>query len=188
MAELVALKVRIGLHDHGHAKYPDFGSLPIIKASGTDWSHWIDANGSGWHYSKCGHKDHEEDSPYGEQWGMLLVPAEFAQQAAEADPDCCTIISDEEAGEFYECKVCRDMPDVHHDADTLNGIAAEISLLKHLVEGSSGDDKTKYEALLVDAMSRAAQAVDPNHDHPGVKTNHDKCWHSHKAKRGHVVT
>ena len=187
MVELVALKVRIGLHGHGHAKYPDFGSLPIVKESGVDWSHWIDSNGSGWHYSKCGHKEHEDDSPVGEQWGMLLVPAEFAEQAVIMDPDCCSIMSDAEAGEFYEGKCCRDMPDVHHDAETLNAISAEINLLTLLRETTEGEDQKKHAVLLEAAIERAKKAVDPDHDHVGVRLNKDKCWHSHKAKRWHVV-
>ncbi|MCC5302495.1 hypothetical protein, partial [Staphylococcus aureus] len=70
--ELVALKVMIGLHEQGHAAYPDFGSLACVKASGADWAHYVDRAGSGWLYSRCGHKEHEDDSPFGEQWGMLL--------------------------------------------------------------------------------------------------------------------
>lgn len=187
MAELVALKVKIGLHAHGAAKYPDFGQLPIVKASGADWSHWIDANGSGWHYSKCGHKEHEDDSPFGEQWGMLLIPAEFATQAVAMFPEQCSVLNDVEAGEFYEQKCCRDMPEVKHDVDTLNGMAAEITLLKALSENTTGAEKAKHVKLLSDAMARAAKAIDPDHDAPGIKKNVDKSWDSHKAKRGYTV-
>lgn len=187
MAEFIALKVRIGLHAHGSAKYPEFGSLPIIKESGADWSNWIDSHGSGWLYSKCGHKDHEDDSPCGEQWGLLLVPAEFAEQAVAADPDCCSIITDAEASEFYECKCCRDMPEVRHDADTLNAISAEINLLTLLRETTTGEAQVKHAALLEAAVERAKLAVDPDHAAPGIKKNLDKCWDTFKAKRGFAV-
>ena len=185
--ELVALKVRIGLHGSGSAKYPEFGSLPIVKASGADWSHFIDREGSGWLYSKCGHKEHEDDSPCGEQWGLLLVPVEFAEQAVAADPDCCTIITDAEASTFYECKCCRDMPEVNHDADKLNAISAEINLLTLLRETTTGEVQVKHAALLEAAIERAKLAVDPDHAAPGIKKNLDKCWDTFKSKRGFVV-
>lgn len=187
MAELVALKVCIGLHDHGHAKYPDFGSLKIVKESGVDWSHYIDRF-SGWLYSKCGHKDHEDDSPCGEQWGLLLVPAEFAEQAVVADPDCCSIITDAEASEFYECKYCRDMPTVRHDVDTLTSIKAEVQLLQTLISASDDVDEQKQLGVrLTEVLAQAKQALDPDHAAPGVKKNLDKCWDTFKAKRGFVV-
>ena len=113
-----------------------------------------------------------------------MVPAEFAEQAVALDPLCCSIISDAEAGEFYEGKCCRDMPDVRHDADTLNAISAEINLLTLLRETTEGEDQKRHAELLEAAVTRAKQAVDPDHDHPGVKANKDKCWDSYKSKRG----
>ena len=187
MSELVALKVRIGLNKSGGAKYPDFGSLPIVRESGADWANWVDAHGSGWLYSKCGHKEHEDDSPCGEQWGMLLVPVEFAQQANRADPDCCTMLSEAEASEFYESKCCRDMPEVKHYADALNAISAEINLLTLLRETTEGDVQTKHARLLEAAIERAKQAVDPDDQAKGITLNLDKRWTTFKAKHGFVV-
>ena len=85
---LVPLKVRIGLHGNGHAKYPDFNSLKTIQDIGVDWSVYVDMYGDGWLYDKkSGHRDDTPDSPFGQQWGVLLVPEEFASEAAKAFPD-----------------------------------------------------------------------------------------------------
>lgn len=182
--QLCALKVRIGLHDHGHAKYPDFGSLECVKASGQDWSHYIDVAGTGWHYSRCGHKEHADDSPMGMQWGMLLIPAEFAEQATKAFPEDCFPMTEDEVKCFWEDDCHSHMPDVSHQADALTGMSAEIALLKQLVDHTGGDEQVKHAQLLQDALERAKKAVDPDHDHPGVKRNKLKSWYGHKANTG----
>lgn len=181
--QLCALKVRIGLHEHnGHAKYPDFGSLPCVKESGMDWAHYIDTKGTGWAYDKCGHREHSEDSPYGQQWGMLLIPPEFCEQACAAFPDDCQHISEEDASTFWETKAHGHLPEVSHNADTLAGIKAEIQLLQTIIAAS--DDVDEQKALgeqLTAAIERAKAAVDPDHDHPGVTRNKQKCWQHHKT-------
>lgn len=181
--QLCALQVLIGLHEHnGHAKYPDFGSLPCVKESGMDWAHYIDTKGTGWAYDKCGHKEHTDDSPFGQQWGMLLIPPEFCEQACAAFPNECRHLSEAEAEAFWEHKAHAHLPEVSHNADTLAGIKAEIQLLREVKDCCSDfAEKDRYEALLTAAIQRAKQAVDPDHNHPGVSRNKQKCWAHHKA-------
>jgi hypothetical protein len=86
--ELVAIKVRIGLKPNGHAEYPNFNELGSVRKENMDWAIYVDQFGIGWQYDKTsGHKEHSEDSPAGMQWGMLLVPTDFAREAVEMFPE-----------------------------------------------------------------------------------------------------
>ena len=80
--ELVGIKVKIGQCGvTGCAKYPDFSKLACVQASPLDWSKYVDVHGLGWHYDCCGHQEDEDGSPAGMQWGMLIIPETFADEA-----------------------------------------------------------------------------------------------------------
>ena len=51
-----------------------------------------------------GHQEETADSPRGQQWGLLLVPDAFAQQAVTRFPAECSILTEAEAEAFYETK------------------------------------------------------------------------------------
>jgi len=103
--ELVPLKVKIGIKENGQAKYPDFNQLQVVKDSGMDWSKYVDIQGLGWHYDKTsGHKEETVDSPFGQQWGVLIVPKVFVTEATTTFPDDCTKLTESELEDFYNNK------------------------------------------------------------------------------------
>ncbi len=163
--ELVAIKIRIGLKDNGHALYPDFNSLSVVAASGQDWSKYIDIKGSGWLYDCCGHKESEPGSPIGMQWGMILVPAAFATEAVAAFPGSVSRLTDVEADVFYDTNHAREFTDEEIRTDVLEAI------------------KIKQDLGLVLTVNQLA-ALDPTDDTPGIRPNWRKTAASYRAKRG----
>jgi len=180
--ELVGLLVKIGIkaEDDGRggkkftADYPDFNSLSIIKDDGIDWAYWVDRKGGGWHYDKAlGHKEEGAGSPYGMQWGMLLVPEEFARQAIEKfDEDVdglgpvCTSMTNDECTDFYNDKAHAHEPDENTDAEAIDSIGKRASLGK------------PYKA------AQKAKMLNPNDPTPGIRKNHNKTFALMSAHTG----
>jgi hypothetical protein len=165
---LVPIKVRIGLKSEknksSHA-YPDFNSLPSGLRGNTDWSHFVDQHG-GWHYDKvAGHSDADQESPRGTWLGMLLVPEEFANAAAEKFPDTVSIIAESEAERFYEQRVTVNQPGILDDASVLQAVAAKRAA------GLPEDDDDKH-------------ALDPDHPATGRRRNKLKTWKGYCQQRG----
>lgn len=166
--DLAALKVRIGLNGNMH-QYPAFGSLPVVQASGLDWSAYIDTFGLGWQYDACcGHRVATPESPLGQQWGVLLVPLAFAIQAVGMFPADVIRLTEVELEAFYNAH-CHSMePDQFLDLDVLQGIAAK-------------------RALGIPAAPWEAQALDPNNPMRGIRTNRAKLWANYKVLTGTVI-
>lgn len=179
MKTLAAIKVKIGLSPGGGAKYPAFGMLPSVQATGLDWSKYVDVYGLGWFYDEIGHKDEAPDSPTGQQWGVLVVPPDFADEAVATFSDECVRLSEASCADFIENRALVRMPDLKHDANTLSGLQAEIGLLKELIV----DDPT-LGPRLDDAKARAAKAVNPDDPHPGVRRDPMRRWSTIKASHG----
>ena len=110
---LVPIKVKIGLKDSGGAKYPKFNNLAVTGA--VDWSKYIDLHGSGWLYDCCGHQEAETGSPVGQQWGMILVPKVFADEAIAAFPNEVTKLTETQCESFYNDKHAKDFEDEEID-------------------------------------------------------------------------
>lgn len=162
--ELVAIKVKIGLKDNGHAKYPQFNSLDASVRDNMDWCHFVDKFG-GWHYDQTsGHREDTADSPLGQQWGMLLVPASFADAAITAFPSEVSKMTEAEAESFYNAKAHINDPDELFDQDVLSGI------------------KMKQE-LSLPLTANQQKALDPNDDTPGIRKNKDKTWSAFKDRK-----
>ena len=162
--KLTALKVKIGLKDSGQAKYPDFNQLQVVKDMNMDWAKYVDTHGLGWHYDKTsGHKDDTDDSPFGQQWGCLVVPAAFATQAVAMFPDDCEIIDDTAFGKFHDEKAHAHEPDELIDKTILDGI------------------KVKQD-LGLELTATQTKALDPEDDTPGIRMNVTKTWAGRKAK------
>lgn len=170
--ELVCLKVKIGAKQETGkrgesrrvAAYPSFNELPDGIRDGMDWSHFVDQYG-GWHYDCCGHDEEDEESPRGMQWGMILVPEDFANAAVERWPDQCSILDGRQAEAFYESRVTRDEPDVIEDLDVLQVIAAK-----------------RQAGLAEDDSDRAA--LDPDNPKRGRRKNDRKKFADMLKKRG----
>ena len=170
MRELAAIKVVISLKTSGakagHHQYPDFGQLPCVIASGMDWSRYVDVHGEGWHYDKVsGHRDDDADSPFGQQFGMLLVPIEFVEQAVAKFPDTVTRLTEAQCKTFYESRVTARQPALLESVETLQAIAVKRQL---------GLEETEEDR----------QALDPDHPSPGITRNPRKTWADFKKKCG----
>lgn len=177
MRELVGLMIDVGQHEtSGHAQYPDFNKITPATRKGMDWSKYIDVHGSGMHYDKtCGHQD-DGDTPYGHQCCCICVPADFAAEALSLFPGTVKECSDMEFEVFYDTKAHAHEADQHVDTDTLNGLAAQRSLMAMLGQGT--------DALDV----KITRALDPaNETEMGVRTNNNKTWKQVSAKRGITV-
>jgi hypothetical protein len=178
MADLVPLKVRIGLKADGMHKYPNFNSLPAVQSSGMEWSRYVDVVGTGWHYDKVsGHQEDTPDSPRGQQFGMLLVPQEFVDQAVLEFPNDCTELTEAEAQAFYESKVTIQQADVERDTEELTALNAERAL--RVARG----DAAGVTALDVEID----KALNPNDPKRGVRKNETKRWADLKQTRGVTI-
>ena len=185
MSQMMALKVKIGLTASGAADYPAFGLLECVKAAGVDWSNYVDREGYGWAYDRCGHNEHREDSPAGMQWGLLIVPEEFALEAEKTFPETCDALTEAETEEFWEQKCNSHLPDDTRDATALTAMTAEIELLQVLIVAESdAAERTKLEARLKDVLKSAKAALDPCCEAPGVRHNDRKKWGDWKKKVG----
>jgi len=162
MRELTPLKVKIGLRVNGHADYPDFNLLQVVQDSGMDWSKYVDAIGLSWHYDKTsGHKEDTQESPHGQQWGVLIIPKEFADQAVAMFSDTCTKLTEAELEDFYNNKATINQADEDFDQKMLDGI------------------KTKQD-LGIALTPHQLKAIDPEDDTPGITKNKKKVWKDFK--------
>ena len=166
--QLVPLKVKIGLGNDGAAKYPEFNTLSAVKNAGMDWSKYIDTHGLSWHYDNTsGHAETTADSPRGQQWGMLIIPKVFADEAIAAFPDECSKMTEAECQDFYDTKAHAHEPDELFDQQVLDGIKSKKDL-----------------GLALTPMQ--IKAADPNDSTPGIRKNENKFWADFKAK--HSIT
>jgi len=161
--ELIPIRVRIGIKPNGHADYPNFNSISSGIRQGLDWSHYVDIYGLAWHYDKTsGHKENTIDSPLGQQWGVLIVPPDFAEAAISQFPDRVTKLTEAELGDFYDNKAHVREPDEVIDEKVLSGIQAKQDLGLPLT--------TQQTAVL-----------DPEDDTPGIVRNKKKTWAEFKT-------
>lgn len=172
--DLVPLKIKIGLKRNGHALYPDFNSLNEVRKSGyEDWSKYIDVMGSGWFYDTCcGHGEDSQDSPNGQQWGVLLVPKKFVVEAVANFPDTCSQLTEAELETFYDNHAASRISDVDVD---------EKALQPFVVREQLGVRLTPEEE------TAKAKAIDPDDPTPGLKRNKQKRWTDLKASRGYNI-
>jgi len=174
-----ALKVKISLKENGHHKYPDFNTLAIVQTSGADWSHYIDNAGLGWHYDKTsGHKESSIDSPFGEQWGVMVVPVAFADQAVLAFSSECERISEADLTTFWDTKAHAHEPDNIRNDGVMEALTNTLDLM----------EKTEAEAAdIVTIKAQIKNALDPNHPEQGISPNNRKTWALHQKETGIVI-
>lgn len=167
--ELAGIKVKIGLDNKGFAKYPDFNSLTVVKDSGLDWAKYVDVHGLGWHYDDTsGHKDDTLDSPFGQQWGLLMAPETFADEAVAAFPAEVAKLTEVELEDFFDNKAHVNEPDELLDEQVLSGIKLKQDLGQALT-------------------AQQTKALDPTNDVPGIRQNRRKTWQDYKALKGVTV-
>ncbi len=163
--DLKAIKVLIGTNTSGGALYPDFNKLPTVKDSGMDWAHFIDSRGTSWHYDKCcAHADEAPGSPVGIQYGMLMVPKGFADDAMANYPGQVSGMTETEVEEFYN-----DHCHAHETEDTVN---------QSVLQAITAKQNAGIEMSATDM--KALDADDPT---PGIVKNVNKTWVTHKVER-----
>lgn len=169
MRNLVPIKITIGIKQDGAAQYPDFNTLASVQASGMDWSRYVDVEGLGWHYdSCCGHKTDTVDSPFGQQFGILITPKAFADEAIVAFPLVVFKQTKLETQVFYDTHVTQDQPEQEIDGDILTAI------------------KIHRDLGLVDE-AWMTRAIDPTTDDRGIRKNTRKFWRDYSALVGVVI-
>ncbi len=181
MPDYKALKVKIGLKPNGYAAYPEFNTLSVIISSGLDWSYYIQSNGTGWLYDKkYGHAQEGPDSPVGTQWGVLVVDPTFADQAVAAFPTECSLLTEAELQQFIDGRSTAHLPEEEVDVQVLAEMREQLELMEQL------EKKGRSNAALISRRSaleeRAAKALDPTDDEPGVKVSENKKWVAIKKK------
>ncbi len=160
---LAAVKVAIGLEGNGH-KYPEFNRLPIVQQSGIDWSYYVDQQGLSWHYDHCcGHKIATSDSPYGMQFGVLVIPEDFAVQAITTFPEVVTRLSELELATFYDTHGHGHESEMMIDNDILRGLEL-------------------IEARGIKLSEDQMKSLDPEDKKPGICKNPRRYWVDFKAE------
>jgi len=179
---LTGLRVKIGLKSNRQADYPDFGSLPVVQASGGDWSFYVDREGEGWHYDQTsGHSEDTPGSPVGQQFGLLIIPEQFAIEAVAAFPTVCTRLTETQTEAFYDNRAHVREADNRQDDNALLSLRQELELLKELA--AAGDDVTARRNAL---RAKLRAAIDPDREEPGIHRNKLKTWIRRKAAHGIV--
>ncbi len=165
---LTAIKVTIGLDGNGH-KYPAFNRLPIVQQSGIDWSYYVDQQGLSWHYDHCcGHKTATPDSPYGVQYGILVIPEDFAAQAVAQFPEVVIRLTEVELAAFYDTHGHGHEPEMIIDNDVLLGYE-------------------RIEARDIKLSKDQLKALDPGDKKPGICKNPRRYWNDYKAEVDVVI-
>lgn len=184
MAEVVALKVRVRRGDDGQFNYPNFGLLPVVQAAGQRWQEYIDQQGAGWHYDAVSTMDDDDsDSPKNIMWAVALVPLVFAQQAVAGFSNRCSILTEDDASQFYNQRARRDEPDEIVNDRVMAAFTSQITLLEKL-DPATPVGNTTAGARLTALKTKLANALDPDNTEPGVRRNNRKNWARFKARRG----
>jgi hypothetical protein len=172
MAELVPIKVKIGLKANGHADYPDWTQMPMIINDQDMRTYCPD----GWMYDKSsGHQEETLDSPRGQQWGYLLGTRAFVDQAKTTFPTLITELTEAEFETIYEENITAHIPENKYDEKVLTGLKTELDLKTTLLQDTAA------------LKTKIAKALDPNDTEPGIKKDKTKKWTDFKALRGITI-
>jgi hypothetical protein len=184
--EMVPLKVKIKTQGK-NALYPNFNSLSVVADSGMDWSTYIDTYGLGWCYDKTsGHKTHSVESPFGEQWGVLVITEAFVIEAEAMFPGDCTRLTEVELEDFHDNKATIHLDDDVRNPDILISMANELNILSMLDGKNKGGQKIRNRLARLE--DRLLKAIDPDDETvPGVAKNKMKKWADKKALMGITI-
>lgn len=162
--QLTALKVLI---KNGRTlQYPNFDSLQAVKDFGGSWSEYVDTEGSGWLYDNLATAfDDDGEAPEGYISGLILVPDEFAKEAASEFPTLVSILSDEEAEAYYNNRHAIDFPDEEIDLEELQKIKLKVD-------------------LNIPLTAQQQKAIDPEDKTKGIRPNPKKTLTAYKQMRG----
>ncbi len=185
--ELVAIKVKIPLNAIGQHDYPNFNSLPGAVRANMDWSKFIDAHGTGWHYDKvCGHGytdednaevavNHEHRNLDRSCWfGAICVPEAFALAAEAAFPTLVTLMDEASFTSFYD-----DRAHAHESEETVD---------KDILDSILTQQQAEAAGLLPAPTSQKLQArndaLNPAKPNRGIRKNMNRRFADYKSSRG----
>ena len=172
--EGVAIKVKIGLKPNGRGDmwhdYPDWDKLPLA-ATEPHQSHQIVK----WKYDCCGHMEDTADSPAGQQWGMMVVTEQFANEAVDMYPTKVFVMTEAEAEDFWENKCTVRMSRNKTDSQVLTDLNSELQLRKAL-----GQDTTALEEKIINAL-------DPDNPEAGLVRDKQKKFADAKISLGFTI-
>lgn len=186
---IVPIKVKIALRPNGHADHPAWERLPMIASELVALASELgrpvtreEVDGQvrkrvvgSWCYDKTsGHQTDTPDSPYGMQWGMLLVTKAFADEAVATFPGIVTIMTQTECRTFWDNKAMVRLTDEDRDHELLQALLTERQLRASLNQTS----------VLATLDARIARALDPDDPEPGVKRNFLRRWATAKVRLG----
>ncbi len=215
--ELVALKIKILRKVVGTSTvndYPDFNSLPAALRDDMDWSNFIDQF-AGWQYDResgFGESDAFNPDPK-VQYGVLLVPQDFADAAMAAFPTRVVQLDEADLQSFYDQRAHVADPEIKYDEAVLGGLRARYGQIpvvkKQIVEFFTDTDEAGADARIAEfevilgrsltAKERAkaeklcemepndCKAINPNHPSPGIKTNETAKYVGFKGKKGFTI-
>lgn len=188
--ELVPIKVRIGLNSKRQHDYPNFNLVSSEVRKGMDWSNYIDAFGTGWHYDKvCGHRETDEgndqvpmghrhrNTEVGVQFGVMCVPEDFALEAESLFPNAVEILDEDELQSFYEERCTVFEPDEEIDKDVVD----------HLMMKQKLEDAGLLPAPTEAEKASRRRMLDKEQNVPGIRKNKRKRWADFKASRGVTI-
>ena len=171
MVELVPIRVKIGLRANGHADHPNWNLLPLAMSSDPA-SHMR----GGWRYDKTsGHKEDTPESPFGMQWGMLLVTEQFAAEALVKFPGLITVLSEAQAEDFWENKAHAHVPENNSNSDILQSLKTELDL------------RTVSGLETAPLIEKIKKAINPDNKEPGIVKNKFKKWADGKNSLGFKI-
>ena len=169
----VPIKVTIGIRPNGHADHPDWSKLPLAIAGDDPTNHMA----GGWVYDKVsGHNESTPDSPRGQQFGMLFVSEQFANEAVATFPTTIVkVTSEADVRTFVETRATAHMPEYNMDVDQLTALKLELDLAE-----AAG----KPPPVINEIKIRIDKALDPDDATPGKRKQKGKAWADIKAERG----
>ncbi|MBT5303820.1 MAG: hypothetical protein HOL31_01920 [Candidatus Scalindua sp.] len=175
--EGVAIKVKLGLRENGHADHPNWGLLPMVQGGITPESQQIVK----WKYDKTsGHdEDNGGDSPVGTQYGMMIVTEQFANEAVATFPaGIVTKMTVSEAETFWNDKAHAHVAENSVNSQMILDMNNELQL--HI---NAGSDANLIAALKI----KAKKALNPNDNTPGIKKHKSKKFADAKVHLGFTV-
>jgi hypothetical protein len=169
----VAIKVKIGLKLDGSADYPNWKDLPMVVANQHDENPFQIVK---WRYDCCGHAEDTPDSPAGQQWGMMIVTEQFANEAVAMYPAQVNIMTEIDARAFWNNNVNKKTPADRVNSKALTDLNAELALRKSLTQ-----DTTVLEAKIIKALNR------DDDTESGVSKNKEKDFDDAKVYLGFTI-
>jgi len=201
-----AIKITIGLRPNGEADHPNFNLLPIVQAfynlsapptdkekrEGKDWSYYLKNFGEGWAYDKSSRHEDDNDSdpdgtPIGNQYGVLLIPEQFAIEALAEFPTTIVRLTETELQDYWDNRAYAHLSVNKRQEAILSQYDRERSLLERAESNATGQDKVNLRSRLDALDVEILKAIDPDDVTPGVRKNHKKTWASWKGKNSITI-